>query len=245
MNSPTLSGKMFVLLYFLGLGLIGLGFVLLVPAPVRSHVAWLDLAVVYAIYSVNFLGMAAKKCSIAGFVLRIPRLAIFVVADPLYTLAALSTIYFGIVTGSPFKQQLMIQLSLIFIMCLAAAAALAGSERIQYVTAQEAKKTNGIEELKQAFARCEASMSTSTALSVELRSRFERLIEDARFLSPLQAVSARSLETEMIQILNTLRGLSDSNDEERARNEAQSLMARCESLMALRRKSRIEYGELG
>lgn len=245
MNSPTLSGKIFVPLYFVGLGLIGLGFALLVPAPIRNQVAWLDLAVVIAVYSVNFLGMAAKKCSIAGFVLRIPRLAIFIVADPLYTLAALTTIYCGFITAASFNLQLMIQLTLIFLMCMAAAAALAGSERIQYVTAQEAKKTSGIDELKQALARCEISMSASSAVSAELRSRFDRLIEDARFLSPLQAASARSLETKMIQALNALRDLSDSNDEERTRTEGQSLMARCESLMALRRKSRIEYGELG
>lgn len=245
MNSMTLSGKLFAALYFVGLGLIGLGFALLVPASMRSHVAWLDLAVVIAVYSVNFLGIAAKKCSIAGFVLRIPRLGIFIVADPLYTLAALTTIYRGIVTAAPFNLQLMIQLALIFIMCLAAVAALAGAERIQNVTAQEARKTSGIEALKQAFARCEVSMSESRALSGELRSRLERLIEDARFLSPMQEASARLLEAKMIQVLNTLRDLSDSNDEERARNEAQSLLARCESLMELRRKSRIEYGELG
>lgn len=245
MNSPTLSGKLLVLLYFVGLGLIGLGFALLVPASVRGEVAWLDVCVVGAVYSINFLGLASKKCSISGFVLRIPRIAIFMVVDPLYTSAALGTIYFGIVTAAPFNVQLMIQLTLVFMIGMAAVAALAGSERIRYVTAQEARKTSGVEELKQALARCEGAMSPSTAVPLEFRTRFERLSEDARFLSPLQAASAHSLESEMIQILNALRDLSGSNDAERVRNEAQSLLERCESLMVLRRKCRIEYGEQG
>lgn len=241
MNST--SAKIFLVLYFVGLALICLGFILLVPESARGHVAWLDFYVVCAVYSANYLGVTAMRCSIAGLAVRIPRLAIYLWAAPLYSLAALCVIWRGVSLALPFRLQLMIQLALAFLVCIEAAVALTGTERIRNVTVQETEKAHGIQALKDAIAQCEVSLFSPDAKYAALQPRFERFKEDARFLSP--APAARSLEGDLIHAVDAIRAIAGTHDESRIKQEVPPLLDRCEALMAQRRNFRIEYGEQG
>lgn len=233
----------FATLYFIGLALLILGYVLLVPMAARTSVAWLDLIVICFVYSVNFLGFGAWRFQTGGFTSRIPRLAIFLWGDPAYALAALGVICWGAITLVPFNLQLLIQLALGFLICLAAMGALSGSERISDVAAEEQGKTEGIANLREAVTRCETAMFTSVGGQLGLQARIKKLKEDIRFLSAVPTAAARSIESELITVLDAIRLVAVTQDESRIKDEVPSLLERGEGLLAIRRNHRTEYGE--
>lgn len=236
---------LFALLYITGLALICLAFVLLVPAWLPRDVVWLDFLTVCAVYSVNLLGFVALRGDAAGFARRIPRLAIFLCCDPLYTLAALGVAWRGAVIMTPFQPQLILQLALAILMGAAAVAALEGAEHIHAVTAEESSLAGDVRELQQALAGCEVALFSRGLAWSGFRSSLEKLKEDVRFLSPCTAPSARSLEAELIATLRYIGSVAVSADESRARAEFPGMFEHCHALMALRRNVRIDYGERG
>src|ERR1035438_2895401 len=54
MQSKSEISRIFVLLYFAGIALLVLAFLLLVSPGERTHSAWLDLIVVWIVFSINF-----------------------------------------------------------------------------------------------------------------------------------------------------------------------------------------------
>jgi len=243
MNSN--SRTLFLILYIAGLALLCFGFLLLVPEAHRSHVAWLDFIVVAAVFSTVFLGAFALKGGIAEFAGTIPRLAVFLWASPLYAAAALGVLWYGLANAVPFRPQLVIQLGLAFLLAITAVFALMGSEQVQNVAEAESLKGQSLKSLKDALAECEAALFGPGLESGALRTRFDRLKEDVRFLSPVEAGQARGLECDLARAVDAIRSTAALHDQTRVNEEVPQLLERCESLVALRRNCRIEYGEKG
>jgi len=243
-NGKSVS-QVFAVLYVVGIGLLVLGFMLLVPPGSRNDVAWLDFIVVCIIYSINFPVIATWRLRGRNFSQKIPGIAILLVADPIYVVLALGVAVCGLVYGLSFRLQLVLQLALIFGSVVVVAVGWMASVRVKEVADEEQSKLESLQRLKQSLVLCEVAMASLEPVWNRERMLVRKLKEDSRYLSPCAEAAVTSHEEEMIALLQDICLLVESNDPIRLKSDLHSQIEKCERLMAYRQRALIQQGEQG
>jgi hypothetical protein len=239
MRTQASVSNVFLVLYVLGISLLLFGFMFLVPQEYRGDVAWLDFVVVCVLFSVNFPFIATLRLRGANFSEKIPGLAILLWADPIYCLLALGVIYWGFISHAGFRVQLVSQLALLFGSSVVVAIGWMASTHVSEVASEEETTGASLKNLKAAISRCEMAMVRLEPTWSHEYELVRELKEDARYLSPSTEPATISHEMEMVAILQEICRLLDSNDSIRLKSDLHSLIAKCGTLMALRRQAAI------
>ena len=138
MTSRFGSLKALAVLYPVGARPMTFGFFTLVPAEHRAGTAWLDFWVVCVIFTrINFPLFGLWSTGSEKFTERIPLLSVFLFADPIYCVVALGIIYRGFISQTPYRFQLIGQLTLFFVASVVATLGWYGSEHVRGVAAEE------------------------------------------------------------------------------------------------------------
>jgi|ERR1039457_3631531 hypothetical protein len=237
MPSRSSISNVFLALYLLGIALLLFGFLALIPDGYRNNTAWLDFFVVIIMYSVNFPIVATWRFRGENFSEKIPGVAILLWADPIYCLLALGIIYSGVIYRLAFRVQLFFQLSAVFGSLIVVAISWMASGRVRAVSGEEHHKRDTLQQLKDAISRCDARMATLGPMWHRERELCHKLREDARFLSPCVESTAISYEEEMVVHLDDICKLLDSDDPNRIKPDLDSQIAKCGTIMALRKQT--------
>jgi hypothetical protein len=239
MRTNASISNVFYVLYILGICLLLFGFMFLVPQEYRGNVAWLDFVVVCVLFSVNFPFIATLRLRGATFSEKIPGLAILLWADPIFCLLALGVIYWGFISHAGFRIQLVSQLVLLFSSSVVVAIGWMASKHVSEVASEEEMTGASLKNLKMAISRCEVAMVGQEPTWNHEYELFRKLKEDARYLSPSVEPATISHEEEMVVLLQEICRLLDSNDPIRLKSDLHSLIAKCGTLMVLRRQAAI------
>jgi hypothetical protein len=236
MPSKSEVSRLFSLLYFVGVVLLAGSFFLLVPESRRTHAAWLDLAVIFAVFSLNFSLSFFWRISGSSFHERIPALGVLGLCDLLYTVLALGVLFYAASAGWPYRLQLVAQMCLIFTFAVAAAIAARGTVQVAEVAQQERATRAGLEELKALLAGCEAAASTLPEASGRVLQNLLKLKEDARYLSPSTQASARDFEAQMIAQLEEIQYQLRNTATPLPLFDLEARLEQCAAVMALRKQ---------
>jgi hypothetical protein len=236
MNMQTKSeiSRIFVLLYFVGIALLVLAFLLLVSPGERTHAAWLDLIVVWIVFSINFPVLSMGRMRVGSFSAKIPALGLLGLCDFFYSCLALALIFCGFSYGLPFRMQLVGQMGLLFLATTVVAIAWWSSAHAAEVAKEEHSTKSGLEDLKATLSRCESELSAKAPDRNRERQFVLTLKEDARYLSPSTNPSAVSYEKQMVALVDDIRlRLDDSL----APSGLAEQFEQCAALMALRKQT--------
>jgi multisubunit Na+/H+ antiporter MnhG subunit len=235
MQTKSQINQLFVFLYFVGIGLLVAGFLILVPDAQQTHTAWLDLAVVCIVYSANFPLLYLGRWRTKDFNTRISALGLLGVCDLLYSVLALGGVFVGWYFGMHFRSQLIGQAFLIFAAVVVVTTGRYSSAHVDEVTDEEDTTRAGLENLKRALDRCEAAMR----LGVQPANRELQLLlalkDDARYLSPSVAQDALSCEQKIVAEVEGIRELI-AGGATSPPGVLDTRFQQCAALMALRKQ---------
>lgn len=203
MNNLNTREPLFLpwLLLPLGLGLIIAGFLLLIPEADRHSTAWLDLVVVAAVFTLNFLAITERVRGRTDFDAQIARLSVMAPAVMLYSFFAIGGVILGTVNSLPFNWQLLAQATFVFAFLASYFSSSFTYRVVQSVGADETQRRAGLQSLKTTLAMIESQFRLAEGDLTDVRSALARLVEDARFLSPCNTAEAARLENEIEKLL--------------------------------------------
>ena len=230
--------RVFVFLYFVGVALLLAAFFLLVPTEWRTHSAWLDLTIVFIVFSINFPLASIWRRRSGSFNAKIPALGLLGICDLLYSCFAIGLVWFGIQFLLSFRAQLIGQMSFLFLAAVVATIAWQSSAHAVEVAEEEQDTRSGLEALKAAIAHCEAALFTAVPVSEQLRRRILELKQDARFLSPSRDASALLYEQQMSSLVDDIRLQLGNGSTALKSTQLDEQFEQCAALMALRKQRR-------
>lgn len=198
METKSQLNQFFVVLYFIGIGLLIAGFLILVPDAQQTHTAWLDLVVVCLVYSANFPMLYLGRWRSRGFDTQIPALGLLAVCDLFYSVLALGGIVVGWFIGLHFRTQLVGQVSLFFAGVIAVSMARYSSAHADEVAEEEYTTRTALENLRKSLELCEAAMRLRTQPVNRELQLLLALKDDARYLSPSVSEAALSYEQKIV-----------------------------------------------
>lgn len=228
--------RIFLLLYLVGVVLLTSAFLLLVPDGRRTPAAWLDLAVLFAVFSLNFALSFLWRISGSSFHERIPSLGVLGLCDLLYSVLALGVLFLAASTLWPFRLQLVVQLGLLFLVAVVATLASRATVQVAEVAQQESATRAGLEDLKVLLAQCEVAASTLPEASGSVLQHLLKLKEDARFLSPCGEASARGFEAQIVAQLRQIHSQLRNVATPLPLSDLEARMEQCAALLALRKQ---------
>jgi multisubunit Na+/H+ antiporter MnhG subunit len=235
MQTKSQINQLFVFLYFVGIGLLVAGFLILVPDAQQTHTAWLDLAVICIVFSANFPLLYIGRWRKGDFNTRIPALGLLSICDYLYSCLAVAVIYFGWQSGARFRTQLLEHSFLLFAAVIVVTIGRYSSAHVDEVTEEQGTIRAGLENLWATLDRCEAAMRLREPhISRDLQLLLT-IKDDARYLSPSLAKTALSYEQ---KIVNELEGISElvADGATLPPGELDIRFQQCAALMALRKQ---------
>jgi hypothetical protein len=229
--------RMFVLLYFVGIALLVLGFFLLISPEWRTHSAWLDLTILLIVYSINFPLLSIWHIGVASFSAKIPALGLLGLCDLFYSCMALGLMFWGVAHDLPFRLQLIGQMGLLFLAMTAAAIAWLSSAHAEDVNEEEQATQCGLEALKAAISQCETELSARAPNRNREHQLLLKLKEDTRYLSPSGDPSAISAERQMITLVDDIRLRLEDAVTPLTPSPLEDQFEQCAALMALRKQT--------
>jgi hypothetical protein len=229
--------RMFVLLFFVGIALLVLGFFLLISPEWRTHSAWLDLTVLLIVYSINFPLLSIWHIGIDSFSAKIPALGLLGLCDLFYSCIALGLMFWGVAHDMPFRLQLVGQMGLLFLAMTAIAIAWRSSAHAEEVAEEEQAKRSGLDGLKAAISQCETELSAKAPNRNREHQLLLKLKEDARYLSPSRDPSAISAEKQMITLVDDIRLRLEDAVTPLTPSPLEDQFEQCAALMALRKQT--------
>lgn len=239
MNKPPI----FLVLYGIGLGLILLGFMLLVPEGARGPLAYLNLGVIAGVFSLSFPLASLWWARARSFESRIPALSIYWSIAGTYGVLALGGLVFMGLQQVPYQFQLLYQLILIFGVGLAFGFASWSSGHASQVALQESAKKAGLTELRTMLAQVEDAFGMVGPGWHQERERVRVLREDARYLAPSDTERERGLETKLGQELNGIRILLGAPELQNQRADLAARIEACHALMSMRKQVNNRQGD--
>jgi len=228
--------RLFVLLYFVGVVLLASAFFILVPEAQRTSTAWLDLAVVIAVFSINFPLLSLGRMRRSSFNDRIPALGLLGLCDLIYSGLAIGFLICGPRAMVPFRLQLVVQLLLMFVAVAVVGTSLMATAHGGEVAEEEDAMRNGLDELKAALARCEAEIRALPPGNARILDLLHKLKEDARYLSPSREASARNCETDLVAQLKEICQQAGATEVPLVATNLDSWIEQCVELMELRKQ---------
>jgi hypothetical protein len=238
MQTKSEISRVFVVLYFVGIALLLVGFFLLVPPEWRTDAARLDLAIAFIVYSVNFPLVSIWWSKPASFNSRIPALGLLGLCDLFYSICAIGLGWYGIVYLLSFRLQLIGQLCLLFLALVVAAIAWMASAHAVEMTEEEKDLHRGLDRLRASIGQCESEIFTRTPIQEQLRQRILKLKEDARYLSPSSDISALSYEEQIATLVDNIRLKLSDRSTPSTSSSVDGQFEQCAALMALRNQVR-------
>ena len=240
---PMKNSPIFLVLYGIGIGLILLGFLLLVPDGARSQVAYLNLAVIVGVYSLSFPLGTLWWARDSSFESEIPALSVFWFVNGAYTFLALGGLVLMGLQQVSFRFQLLYQLVLFFGVGMAFGMAWWSSGHASQVAVQESSQKAGLTELRALFAQVEDAFGlVGSGWNQEL-DRLRKLREDARFLSPSTKERELGLEASLDQELKGIRILLGAQDLQNQRADLVARLDKCHALMSMRKQANNRQGD--
>jgi len=226
----------FILLLVLGLGLMVLGFFFLVPTGQRGPIAWLNLAVFAVIFLMNASNLGGRGDG--DFSRKIPTLGILMIANLVYSGLALGGMLVGRGGHFSFQAQLMYQLSVLF--CLVLLVTLAGraSEHVGNVAIDQKQISGSLDRVRSAIRKCDSTFTLVSAATSRDYLEFQRIKEQARFLSPSESPEAVSLDLEIARLIDAVSASLTMNGYPDGGQEMTEALARCQTLLHLRKQKR-------
>lgn len=237
MQTKSELSRLFVLLHLIGIALLIFAFFMLIPPGGRTHSAWLDLAVVCIVLSINFPPLAIVQVASGIFDYKIPALGLLGVCDAVYSSLAIGLVVYGFFYGLPFSFQFVGQSGLLFAMSTTVAITWWSSAHAKEVAEEEHAKRTGLEDLKAALSQCESAFPTKAPLRNRELQSLLALKEDARYLSPSSDESALSYERQMVALVDDIRLRLDDVAPPSAPSPLQEQLEQCATLMALRKQT--------
>jgi len=240
MQTKSELSRLFILLHLVGIAVLVFAFFLLIPAGGRSHSAWLDLAVVCIVLSINFPPFAIVRFSLSSFNVKIPAIGLLIVCDTVYSLLALGLVFYGFSHFLPFRIQLVCQIGLLFAVATTVSVAGWASAHTAEVAKEEYQTKSGLAELKAALSQCEAEFRIKAPNRNRERQLLLKLIEDARYLSPSRDPSAVSYEQQMVAQVDQIRLRLDEIATPLAPSPLDEQFEQCAALMELRKQTFVQ-----
>lgn len=241
MSRPGLP--LLTLLYVAGLALLVLAFVLLLPAPLRGPVGYLDLAVASVVYSLNFPLLTLVWTRRGSGESRFPMLAVRWWVTVLYSPAAIALGLFGAIYFFPFRFQLIAQLALLFLLGLGFAMAAVTGTHVERVTQAEDGLKASLSELRATAGEVDDAFVMLGPEWHPQREILRRFREDLRFLSPHSGIREADLEAKLTAELRGIRILLQARDLQSQSVDLDARLATCTSLLSLRKQPSIRQGD--
>ena len=241
MSRPGLP--LLAVLYAAGLALLVLAFVLLLPAPLRGPVGYLDLAVASAVYSLNFPLLTLVWTRRGSGESRFPMLAVRWWVTALYSPAAIALGVIGAIYFFPFRFQLIGQLALLFLVGLGFAMATITGTHVERVTQAEGDLKASLSELRAMAGEVDDAFVLLGPEWHPHREILRRFRDDLRFLSPHSGARETDLEARLTAELRGIRILLQARDLQPQRADLDARLATCTSLLSLRKQPSIRQGD--
>jgi hypothetical protein len=238
MQTRSEISQLFRILYVVGLVLLVSAFFLLVPSLWRTPTAFLDLAVLGIVFTVNFPLFFAWSTKSDGFNAKIPALGLLVFCDLFYSCFALGFGLFAIHFLLPFRVQFVYQMGLLFVATATVGMSWFSSAHTVEVTEEEQVTRSGLDGLKAAISACEAEISIRLPIAGQVRQRLLKLQEDARYLSPSRENTALSYERQMAALIDEIRLQVGDTAISASSSTLDGQLEQCATLMALRKQVR-------
>lgn len=242
MTMDSRTRTYFTLLYFVGLALLIPGLYYLLPHGMRNAFGWLDITVICLVYSLNFPLAALSWARASAFELNAPALSIRWACTGTYTVLALGGALFMALQAVPFRYQVFYQVVLVFGVAFALGLSLWATSHTMTVAAGETALKSSLQNLRAAFGGVDDAFALDPDLTRE-REVMRRLREDARYLSPSSRDREHGLEQDLITELNGIRVALAASEKAIAQPELEKRIARCQSLMSMRKQPNIRQGE--
>ena len=242
MTMDSRTRAYFIVLYLAGLILLVLGLYSLLPDGFRSSLGFLDIVVVCVAYSLNYPLAAIGWARARAFEINAPALSIRWACTGIYTVLALGGILVMAAHLTPFRFQLFFQVALLFGVAFALGLSFWATSHTARVADDEAALKSGLQYLRAAFGGLEDAFALDPDWHQE-RETVRRLREDARFLSPSNRARESVLEQDLITELNCIRVVLASPDKAVVRTDLEQRLARCQSLMSMRKQPNVRQGD--
>jgi hypothetical protein len=199
-----------VVVTVVGLALVTVLFLLILPWPWPDR-AWLPYVVTCLVLLTNVgaIGMFFRPARDVGR--RIASLGILWLADGTYTVLALGGAYSTFWYVWPVRFQVAYQLVLLVGLGLAHLVARSADRHVDAVQFREREITGRLEELRTLSPEQQVALRRLRTADPARAARFERWLEDVRYLSPLETAAAADLDKSLLSL--SARFLSSPTDD--------------------------------
>lgn len=189
----------------LGVALILFSFFYLIEPAIRTRLAWLDLAVVIAVFLVNSGNGLLLAWRREEFRQQVAAVGVLWLMDFLYSAMALGLLFIGLAAALPFKFQVVGQMTALFLFVVVTGWAVTAKRTAAEVQEREGDRLSLVLEIRREFERLAVAFDRLGPAWAAERARLNRSREDARYLASVENEEARRLEMEL---QNLLAGLS-------------------------------------
>ena len=223
--------SMRVLFAMVGLALVATVYLLLVPWPWPDRV-WLPFAVTCLVLIVNAVSVATLLGPPRRFGRRIASLGVLWLADGVYSVLALSGAYGALWFIWPVRFQVAYQLILLAGLGLAYLLARSADDHVETVHRRELEITGRLDALRSLSPEQRSALQRLRASEPARAARFDRWLENVRYLSPISTQEASDMDRSMLSL--SARFLASPSDD---------LLDTMETLL-VSRKSLMEHDDL-
>jgi hypothetical protein len=223
-----------------GLGVILFSFFMLIPPAARESSAWLDLGVVAMVFALDFCLAMVRFSGEGGFDARAARISVRFTGALVYSVLAIAGIILGAIYLVSFNIQIVGQVICVFLFLVFHFSSCRAYDGVWSAGRQMAESRQGVSTLKTELEKVEAQFRFVQGDFAQVKQRFARLVDDARYLSPCTTEEARSIEADLqsqIQRLSALLRVTPPD-----LDLITALIDRSTQLMAMRRQQRHSSG---
>ncbi|MDR2417600.1 MAG: hypothetical protein LBD79_00925 [Treponema sp.] len=197
-------------LFLLGLGVVALAFFLNTRSRELTRVdvfTWVSITLMYLVFFIPFFFSSIRLSSFSS---RIPSLVVFWTGVVFYIIASIVVIILLSLYIVSVNTAIIAQAALLFLFAVNGYLALFASSHAHRVSVEEDTKQRFIDEIKSKAQFLLLSAGGLPAESENAREIIKRVVEDIKYISPLNDGAGDELELKIIISLNTLAELCNS-----------------------------------
>ncbi len=234
-NSPV--RPLVRVLPLIGIAFVVFAFLVLLPAPLRTRTAWLDLVVLSALLIMNFPTVLLWGFTTTSFDAAVPKFAMLMYLRMIVTPLSLGMMAYGWFTLVPFKYQLVYQVGMALLVLLGSAIATYSSDHIAALGDDEAMTASQLIGVREALLSCEAALrEAGSDWSTELAT-VAGLKDKVRYLSPSRSSNALTLERRLYDGLqNVCAAMRSPSSSAATRDQVRATLRDCTLALSSRQQ---------
>ena len=197
---------LFTVLYLLGAGLIAALFLLFVPAESRTNVKWMNLFIVYFVYTGIWGKYSLFYSSLERFSDNVPTLAMYWLSFGAYAVLAVAAMVVFWLLGVGFEKQALLQGCLLFGFVVCVGIGMGASNFLSGETARVQEQVGGMREIQRRSGQLKISLGGLPPGYSFARSEFDKVLEAVTYVGGCNNPQAREAESQILSLLDRLQG---------------------------------------